>query len=263
MGFAKRFSQRIEMLRDIVAKQVVLLRVGVDAASGGIQGPLFKDGTFELICIPDGRTGGTHTYGKTKGRYGQPLVTYFPEPRRDRMAGACIHLDPEFETYTYGDPTSPKRSLRRLKPGDFLVFYCGLQEWDSENCCYSVRCPALYLAGYFVVTLAGIAADFDPNTIQREFGKNIHVRFWSGFRHEKKHLVLVNGDPAKSRLFNKAYRISGVGRDCAARPLKVLSREMRKVFGTFGGYNSIQRSPPRWVAPSFVRNAIRFLKDLE
>ena len=36
-------------------RKVVLLRVGVDAGCGGIQGPLFKDRTFEFICIPDGR----------------------------------------------------------------------------------------------------------------------------------------------------------------------------------------------------------------
>ena len=31
--------------------QVVLLRVGVDAGCGGIQGPLFADGTFDLRCL--------------------------------------------------------------------------------------------------------------------------------------------------------------------------------------------------------------------
>ena len=49
------------------------------------------------------------------------------------MAEQHVHVDPEWETFTYGDPTTPKRSLRHLKPGDFLVFYCGLQEWDAES----------------------------------------------------------------------------------------------------------------------------------
>jgi hypothetical protein len=31
--------------------------------------------------------------------------------------------DPEFETFTYGDPPASKPSLQKLKPGDFLVFY--------------------------------------------------------------------------------------------------------------------------------------------
>ena len=33
--------------------QVILLRVGIDTGSGGIHGPLFKDGTFEYIPIQD------------------------------------------------------------------------------------------------------------------------------------------------------------------------------------------------------------------
>ena len=37
--------------------QVVLLRVGIDTGSGGIHGPLFADGSFEYIPIPDGFKG--------------------------------------------------------------------------------------------------------------------------------------------------------------------------------------------------------------
>ena len=116
-----------------MSKQVVLLRVGVDSGCGGIQGPLFKDGSFDFICIPDRKGVSDHTYGNLVGRDGQPHASYFPKSRRKVMAEQHVHLDPEWQTFTYGDPTTPKRSLRNLKPGDFLAFYCGLQEWDSEN----------------------------------------------------------------------------------------------------------------------------------
>jgi hypothetical protein len=53
-----------------MSSQVVLLRVGVDAGSGGIQGPLFGDGTFELICIPDQKRVSVHTYGSTMTKRG-------------------------------------------------------------------------------------------------------------------------------------------------------------------------------------------------
>ena len=114
-------------------KQVVLLRVGIDSGCGGIQGPLYKDGTFEFVCIPDRKRVSVHTYGNMVGRDGKPLSSYFPESRRKRMAEQHIHVDPEFETFTYGDPTTPKRSLQHLQAGDFLVFYCGLQEWDATG----------------------------------------------------------------------------------------------------------------------------------
>lgn len=138
-----------------VAKQVVLLRVGIDAGCGGMQGPLFDDGTFEFVCIPDGHGVGVHTYGTQVGRNGRLHLDYFPASRQRQMARQSIHLDPEFETFTYGDLTISKRSLRNLKPGDFLIFYCGLQKWNSD-CGSNHTCrPALYLAGFFEVALAG------------------------------------------------------------------------------------------------------------
>jgi len=124
------------------------------------------------------------------------------------------------------------------------------------------RRPALYLAGYFEVALAGLAGDFDKKVLKSEFGMNFHVRYPSVFEQQKDDLVLVEGGPG-SRLFKKAHRISVEGRDRAGKPLKVLSPAMRKVFGTFGGHVSIQRSPPRWVEPGLVDGAVGFLKELE
>jgi hypothetical protein len=245
-----------------MSKQVVLLRVGIDSGCGGIQSPLFEDGTFEFICIPNRSGVSIHTYGNMVGRSGKPLVGFFPKSRRKRMAAQHVHVDPEWETFTYGDPTLPKRSLRNLKPGDFLVFYCGLQEWDAERGWNEDRRPALYLAGYFEVTLAGMAGDFDKRTLKSEFGQNFHVRYPSVFVKQKDDLVLVKGGPG-SRLFNKARQISAEGKDRSGKPLKVLSPAMHKVFGTFGGHVSIQRSPPRWVEPGFVDRAVGFLKELK
>jgi hypothetical protein len=236
--------------------------VGVDAGCGGIQGPLFEDGSFEFICIPDNKRVSVHTYGNMAGRDGRPLSSYFTAPRRQRMAAQHVHVDPEFETFTYGDPTPPKRSLRNLKPGDLLVFYCGLQEWDAE-CGW--RCdsrPALYLAGYFEVSRAGMAGHFDQGVLASEFGNNFHVRYPAVFRQQKADLVLVKGGPG-SRLLRRAHRISAEGRDRAGKPLKVLSPRMQKVFGDFGGHVSIQRSPPRWVDPAFVDRAVGFVTGLE
>src|SRR5262245_48563621 len=144
-----------------VTKQVVLLRVGIDAGCGGIQGPLFEDGSFDFICIPDNQGVSVHTYGNMAGRDGKPLVGYFAESRRKVMANQHVHVDPEWETFTYGNPTTPKRSLRNLKPGDLLVFYCGLQEWDSEKGWNPQHRPALYLAGYFQIVLAVMVCEFE------------------------------------------------------------------------------------------------------
>jgi hypothetical protein len=178
------------------------------------------------------------------------------------MAEQHVHVDPEWETFTYGDPTPPKRSLRNLKPGDLLVFYCGLQEWDAESGWNHDHRPALYLAGYFEVALAGMAGDFEKRLLAAEFGRNFHVRYPPVFKQQRDSLVLVKGGPG-SRLFSKAHQISAEGRDRAGKPLKVLSPKIQKIFGDFGGHISIQRSPPRCVEAGFVDRAIVFLKELE
>src|SRR5438552_18979335 len=97
---------------------VVLLRVGIDTAEGGFNSPLLADGTFEFIPIPDNKHRvDPRTYGNTIGRHGRGLVEYFPPRVRSRMANFPMHVDPEFESFTYGDPTLPKKSLARLRPG--------------------------------------------------------------------------------------------------------------------------------------------------
>ncbi len=106
-----------------------------------------------------------------------------------------------------------------------------------------------------------MAGDFDRKMLERQFRKNFHVRYPTVFRQQKDDLVLVKGGPG-SRLFRNARQISVEGKDRAGKPLKVLSPKMQKVFGTFGGRNAIQRSPPRWVHPKFVARAIEFVKGL-
>jgi hypothetical protein len=248
-------------MRSALKKQVVLLRVGIDAGCGGIQGPLFEDGTFEFICIADRKQVSIHTYGNMVGRDGEPLVRYFPLSQRKALAEQHVHVDPEFETFTYGDPTVPKRSLRNLRPGDLLVFYCGLQRWDAARDWDSDHRPALYLAAFYEVALAGMAGEFDKEVLESQFGNNFHVRYPSVFEQQKDDLVLVKGGPG-SRLLRRALQISVEGKDRAGKPLKVLSPDMQKVFGTFGGRIAIQRSPPRWVEPQFVDSSIQFVKGL-
>ena len=235
--------------------RIALLRVGIDTGFGGIHGPLFKHNSFEFIPIPDMHNKDERTYGTIMGRHGRTLVEYFPEPRRSTMRSQSVHVDPEFSTFTYGDPTTPKASLRHLQAGDILAFYSGLEGWDFK------AEPALYLIGYFEVMAAGRATDFSEDERHDLFAANFHVRHESIYRDQQDRLVLVKGSE-NSRLLGKAYKISARGFDSAGRPLKVLSPEMQKVFGNFGGRNSIQRSPPRWVDVDHVAVAAEFIRSL-
>jgi hypothetical protein len=238
--------------------QVVLLRVGIDTGSGGIHGPLFSDRSFEYIPIPDrfeGKGVDKRTYGNTCGKAGRVLVDYFPETGREKVFDQSIHFDPEFETFTYGDPTPPKAKLRQLGEGSLLVFYAGLKGWNFECS------PALYIIGFFEVARAGLAASFSAAGLARLFKNNFHVMHRNVFEDQRDRLVLVKGS-ANSRLLKKAVKISSVGADKSGRPLHRLAPEMQKVFGDFSGNTGIQRSPPRWVTPEFIRSAAQFVLAL-
>jgi hypothetical protein len=236
--------------------QVVLLRVGIDSGRGGIQAPLFEDGTFEFIPIDDRRRDCEQTYGNTRGVHGRMLIEYFPERLRDKLRDQPIHFDPEFKTFTYGDPTLPKRGLLRLKPGSLLVFYAGLESWPER------RDAGLYIIGFFEIAKVGLATDFSAGELKRHFGRNFHVCHKNVLKRQKSRLVLVKGGRG-SRLLKRAVLISAMDKDKSGRPLKVLSPLMRKIFSDFDGHVSIQRSPPRWVGPDFVIKAAKFIRSLK
>ena len=240
-----------------MSRRVVLLRVGIDAGCGGIQGPLFEDGSFEFVCIPDNNGVSAHTYGTMLGRDGKPLAGYFAEGRRKVMAGKHVHHDPEFETFTYGDPTTPKRSLRHLRPGDFLAFYCGLQGWDAGGGWKRDRRPALYLAGYFEVALAGMAGEFDGEALQTEFGKNFHVRYHAVFEQQKDDLVLVKGGPG-SRLFRGHTRSAARGRTGRASRSRCFHPPCGRCSAVSGATSRFREvrpagwKPGSWIGPSVI-----------
>lgn len=236
--------------------QVVLLRVGIDSGRGGIQGPLFEDGSFEFIPIDDRSGDSMQTYGNTKGVHGRMLIEYFPARLKDKLRNQSMHFDPEFRTFTYGDPTLPKRGLLRLRPVSLLVFYAGLEKWPER------ADAGLYIIGYFEVTKVGLATDFSSAELRKDFGRNFHICHPNVLKRQKPKLVLVKGGK-KSRLLNKAVLISAMGMDIRGRPLKVLSPAMRKIFSDFDGRVSIQRSPPRWVRPEFVKKATEYVRSLK
>jgi hypothetical protein len=235
--------------------KVAMLRIGIDSGSGGMQGPLFDDGSFDYLPIPDGFGIDERTYGNTSNLTRRKLVEYFPASRRVAMSDRSIHFDPEFVTFTYGDPTPPKAGLRRLEKGDMLIFYCGLEGWGLKSE------PALYLMGYFEIQCAGRPADFGIQETRRLFGNNFHVRHRRVFEQQKAELILIKGSQS-SRLLKKAVCISVIGRNRAGQPLKVLSPEMQKYFGVFNGRLSFQRSPTRWVDADHVKTAAEYMRSL-
>jgi hypothetical protein len=234
--------------------RIALLRVGLDTGCRptGL-GPIFIDSSFELVWIPDSLDEDERCYGNTSGRHGRPFTEYLSPSQRPAAAGRSMHVDPEFETFTYGDPTTQKVGLKRLRPGDVLAFYAGLRPYGFEGA------DALYLIGYFVTAEAVLSHQIDNVHRAQFFQNNAHVRNPKRYARDRDHLMLIRGGP-ESRLFERAVRISRRGKDRRGHPLHIQSDEMLMTFGDFGGQRSIQRSPPRWVAPDHTETAWQFLR---
>lgn len=151
--------------------RVVLLRVGLDTGFSevGDLSPLFDDGTFTYIPIPE-KGPGEPAYGNTKDGRGRLLADYFSgENKRKEAYCRQIHFDPEFETYTYGDPTSNKAGLRQLSRGDYLVFYAGFKKYPGHER------AGLYIFGYFVVAQTTAALGKSREELLKDFGRNAEV----------------------------------------------------------------------------------------
>jgi len=105
-------------------------------------GPIFDDGSFEYIPIPESWESEEKTYRDIIGRKGKSLSEFLPTA----IADCVVHNDPEFLTCTYGDPTSPKRSrLLKLEKNDLLVFYAGLVPYKN------VARERLYIIGIYLL----------------------------------------------------------------------------------------------------------------
>jgi len=224
----------------IILKQntkAMLLRVGIDKSSDGVLGPIFSDGSFEYIPLSekDDKTIEKRTYTDLIGFKGK-LSKYLP----DNVAIRRVHMDPEFINFTYGDEGRKAIYLRKLNHDDILVFYAGLKPFEVEK--YP---EALYIIGYF--TIKDII-DFKNNkneiytirAIRKQYPHNSHPK-----RSDTNDMVLVVGDPEKSKLLDKAIPISQKKLNKIGRNYHAVSPEMEKLLGIKG---SIQRSiPPRFI----------------
>ena len=143
---------------------VVLAGVGADSTNVGALAPLYDDGRFEYVPIPEKtrETTESETLGSWELRaddgVAADLTTRItPRPigdggetlTGDALASWPLHRDPNFEALTYGEHrTSGYVSrLRALEPGDVVGFYAGLRRPGGER-------AHRYLIGYF--TVAGV-----------------------------------------------------------------------------------------------------------
>ncbi len=185
--------------------RIFLVNVGVNASHGALRSPVFPDGTFEFLPIPEERRWWSPTlpaYPKLAS-YNDPdetLAQYAPVSRwNDRL-----HDDPEFRTFTYGDnPRTAARAagLTQCGPGDYLFFLARLVQRDGA--------AGFYLIGFFrIADLLRDVQEFPTGRDFQVFGANAHIRRAAYHPRALNRFWVWKGDPDVSLRLPRAVPVT-------------------------------------------------------
>jgi hypothetical protein len=227
----------------------VLLRVGIDRGAGGCIAPIFEDNSFEFIPIPESlATSEERLYINMVGRNGKKIVDFVPK----KIKYSHPHYDPEFETFTYGDPTKIKRNqLSKLSPGDLLIFYAGLKRKGKNDK------SQVFVIGYFDVEEV---YDFkkiptsDYDSVFKMMPNNAHSKIYFALtklnvEFSDKDLVIVRGKSKSSKLLTKAL------------PLGDENNVILRKLAIFGYKGSLQRAVGHWIEEEYIHEVIKWLEN--
>ena len=145
--------------------KALLLHVAADTSdftTVGVNGPIFENNRYEFIPITESTTAGDYiekindeftimdrnhenlnesswskeskTYSTVKAQnpaYGKTLSDFIPS----YFDNVVMHLDPDFENFTYGDRvgTSRGKQINKLEHGDYIFFIASLVKYDLKK----------------------------------------------------------------------------------------------------------------------------------
>lgn len=140
--------------------------------------PLFPDGTFELLPIPETpRDAGPHSVKLADVPLRNPANGTAADWIPERLRGVAAHYDPEFDTLTYGDNCERGAravALKKAAPDDLILFLARLQPHDGDG---PRGDAAFFLVGMLEVEAILQAVYSRPSDEQLDrFGANAHVR---------------------------------------------------------------------------------------
>jgi hypothetical protein len=214
----------------------IAINVAANTNLPGFRGPIYPDGRFTYIPIPEREPTATPvpTYADLLDRLDQ-----LPFAVDDDIRRLPVHLDPEFagyptcSQYTYGDEHGVKAGpLAELDPGDSLYFYATLSRHEPPDSLdtgpavdWVVPDWGAYIIGEFRVDRVFDAeACANLSAVDRDrLASNAHCK-----RDPFDAKVLVVGN-SESRLFDRAVPLSSAdGGSTANRLVTELSNDSGK-----------------------------------
>ncbi len=177
------------MVKALHDREIVMINVGANKNHSGLISPLYEDGSFFFMPIPEEGKEPDACKDLFSGCPKLPTYRDFikdPEVWQyisNRYLEKRVHNDPEFDTFTYGDNPDIKvgrgRAARlknhlRKDEGDLLFFFAGLTSIrDSKK----TKIYHFHFVGFFEI------CDILPHLIKmptekelKIFGGNAHIR---------------------------------------------------------------------------------------
>lgn len=176
----------------------VLINVGSNSSSPNGRGRIFEDLTFEYLPILEGK--------ETREKVPTYRELGFSHLRSPDLP---VHVDPEFETFTYGHVRrgfGDLRALLKLKKKDVLFFYATLHNGEDWS---------VYIIGYFtnlkVYDCRGLSRKKILGLNSRGFANNAHLK-----RVDPSVTLLVKGGKG-SKLLKRAFPLTEDNKNLALR----------------------------------------------
>lgn len=183
----------------------IAINIGANTNQPGFRGPVWPDGTFEYIPIPESKP--TAEAVPTYGDLAPSLSTTIPDELKDTP----VHLDPEFpeypfcEQYTYGDEHGVKAGpLSELSDGDYLFFYATLTVESEAD--WLPPTWGAFVVGQFQLSRNPVTGkEFEDlhQGARQVFSNNAHVK-----RDPFDARILLTGDPERSSLYDRVIPLS-------------------------------------------------------
>ena len=192
---------------------LVLVGIAADSDNASNCPPIFENGTFEYIPIPEQyETTETATF-QSEG-FDEHLTHVVHDGQETAAFGKVpIHHDPNFESLTFGDPGKSRSKLLSLEENDVIGFYSGLTPPGQS------RPKHRYLIGYFTVDRVIDFNSLDKDALEQEVErnrKNAHIKRYLASRDQShlSDLAIVQGK-RPGGLLDEAIKLSGGRQDAA------------------------------------------------
>ena len=245
---------------------VVLAGIGADSTNVGALAPLFDDGRFEYVPIPE-KTRETRehaTFGSWSLRHSDGVAAdvttrIYPQPIHDETKSVSgpaleswpLHHDPNFEALTYGEHRAGYVSrLRSLERGDVVGFYAGLRSSAESGPTSGGGTAHRYLIGYTTVNEVDVISPETPQTererVLERHAENAHAKraIDGELYHAGKTVVLVDGREPGGLFERDPIRLSDYYvKEGNERPQYYLRESIEERFSVVAGGTNMMFKP--------------------